>query len=96
MNGGEHKKRYRIDLTEKEWEAIQAGAISDTRLKKIIQYSDKNEIKKLAMPRTNRGMSETAKSRARLLLDSGHTLAEVAESLGVSTSTLTKELKSTT
>ena len=96
VNGGEHKKRYRITLTEKEWEAIQAGAISDTRLKKIIQYSDKNEIKKLAMPRTNRGMSETAKSRARLLLDSGHTLAEVAESLGVSTSTLTKELKGTT
>lgn len=96
VNGGEHKKRYRITLTDKEWEAIQAGAISDTRLKKIIQYSDKNEIKKLAMPRENRGMSASAKSRARLLLDSGHTLAEVAESLGVSTSTLTKELKSTT
>lgn len=96
VNGGEHKKRYRITLTDKEWEAIQAGAISDTRLRKIIQYSDKNEIKKLAMPRENRGLTSTQRSRARLLLDSGHTLSEVAESLGISTSTLTKELKSST
>ena len=93
VNGGVHKKRYRIELTPKEWEAIQAGAISDTKLRKIIQYSDKNEIKKLAMPRTSSGMSGTAKSRARLLLNSGFTLAEVAEDLGVSTTTLTKELK---
>lgn len=93
VNGGEHKKRYRIELTPKEWEAIQAGAISDSRLKKIIQYSDKNEIKKLAMPRTTVGMSGSAKSRARLLLNSGFTLHEVASELGVSTSTLTKELK---
>ena len=96
VNGGVHQKRYRITLTEKEWEAIQAGAISDTKLRKIIQYSDKNEIKKLAMPRTTRSMTATQRSRARLLIDSGHTLAEVAESLGVSTTTLTKELKGTT
>lgn len=93
---GEHTKRYRIQLTNREWEAIQAGAISDSRLKKIIQYSDKNEIKKLAMPKQNTGMRESAKSRARLLLNSGYTLSEVAEELGVSTSTLNRELKSTT
>ena len=46
VNGGEHKKRYRIQLTEREWEAIMAGAISDTQMKRVIRYSDKEELKK--------------------------------------------------
>lgn len=95
VNGGEHKKRYRIELTNKEWEAIQAGAISDTRLHNIIRFSDKDQIKKLAMPKTTSKMSASVKNRARMLLDAGWTLAEVAEDIGVSTSTLNNELKGT-
>ena len=93
VNGGKHEKRYRIELTDREWEAIQAGAISDTKFKTIIRYSDKNELKKRAMPRANTGIKASTLSRARILLNSGHSLAEVAEQLNVSASTLSKELR---
>ena len=91
VNGGKHEKRYRIVLSDREWDAIQAGAISDNQLKKIIRYSDTNELKKLALPRENTGMKASTKARARLLLNSGYTPSAVAEELGVSVQTLAKE-----
>ena len=91
VNGGEHKKRYRIQLTEREWEAIMAGAISDTQMKRVIRYSDKEELKKQATPRRDTGMKPSSRSRARLLLDAGWSAAAVAEELGVSWTTLEKE-----
>ena len=93
VNGG-HKKRYRIQLSDREWEAIQAGAISNEKMKLVIRYSDKNELKKRATPRATTGLKATTKSRAKLLLSSGWTWAQVAEQLGVSTSALRKELGS--
>lgn len=83
-----------IRLTDREWAAIQAGAISDSMLQEIIRYSDLDELKQRATPRSNKGMSVTAVSRARTLLDNGYTQAEVARDLGVSVSTLNKELAS--
>ena len=91
VNGGEHKKRYRIQLTEREWEAIMAGAISDTQMKRVIRYSDKEELKKRATPRRDTGMKPSSKSRARLLLNAGWSPSAVAEELGVSWNTLAKE-----
>lgn len=91
VRGGTHEKRYRISLTDNEWDAIQAGAISNEKMKTIIRYSDKDEIKKRAMPRQNIGMKPSARARARLLLNSGVAPSAVAEELGVSTATLAKE-----
>lgn len=91
VNGGIHKKRYQIELTDREWDAIQAGAISDNRMRKVLQYSDTEKIKKRAMPRQDTGMKASAKARARMLLNSGVPLSVVAKDLGVSTSTLAKE-----
>ena len=91
VNGGEHKTRYRIELTDREWDAIQAGAISDAKMKTVIRYSDKEKIKKRAMPRKDTGMKASAKTRARLLYNSGVPIAEIAAELGVSTATLAKE-----
>lgn len=93
VRGGTHEKRFRITLTDGEWDAIQAGAISDNQLQKIIRYSDPDEIKKRALPRESTGMKASAKSRARMLLNAGFTVAEVAKDLGVSTTTLQKEFK---
>lgn len=86
-------KRNPIDLTEREWEAIQAGAISDTKLTQVLRYTDMAKVRKLATPISRKGMSTTAKSRARTLLKAGYTQSEVAETLGVSVNTLTQELK---
>lgn len=81
-----------IKISDREWAAIQAGAISDNMLSEILRYSNIDDLKQRATPRTSKGMSATAKSRARTLLNNGYTQAEVAETLGVSVSTLNKEL----
>ena len=86
-------KRHPIEITSKEWEAIQAGAISDTKLTQILRYTDTAKVRQLATPRTHKGMSASLKSRARTLIRAGYPLSDVAQSLGVSVSTLTNEIK---
>lgn len=91
VNGGVHEKRYRIELTDREWEAIQSGAISDTMFQKVIRYSDSEKLKQRAMPRASTGLKPTARSRAIMLLKAGNSMAAVAKELGVSTDTLRKD-----
>ena len=81
-----------ITINDKEWEAIQSGAISDNMLMDILRYTNIDDLRARATPRANKGMSAAARSRARDLLNKGYTYAEVAEDLGVSVSTLNKEL----
>ena len=82
-----------IKITDREWEAIQAGAISNTTLEEILKYTDTDAVRQRATPRSNdRAMSAAAVSRARNLLNNGYTQSEVANALGVSVSTLNKAL----
>lgn len=85
-------QRNPIEITEKEWNAIEAGAITDNKLVKILRYTDKAAVKKLASGRQTPALNAAKRSRARALLDYGWTQGQVAEELGVSVSTLTKEL----
>ena len=85
-------KKPQIDITPKEWEAIQAGAISSTKLKTILANTDLDKIKQYSMPRNSKGMSASKISRARNLLARDYTQAEVADQLGVSVSTLVEAL----
>lgn len=82
----------KIHISDKEWEAIQAGAISKTKLQQIMQYSDQDELKERALPHNERGLTDAQISRAKMLLTSGYTLSEVAETLGVSTSTIQRAI----
>ncbi len=84
--------KQQIQITSSEWEAIQAGAISSNKLKQIINNSDLDTLKQLAMPREFKGMSPGKVSKAKALEANGYTLAEIADSLGVSTSTIQKAL----
>lgn len=88
-------QRHPISITPRQWEAIQAGAISDSKLEEILRFADIDAVRQMATPRATRGMSGSDKTRARNLLNNGYTQAEVAKSLGVSVSTLTKELGNT-
>lgn len=85
-------KKNLIPISEKEWEAIQAGAISPSKLTQILQNTDLDLIKQLATPRTTTLMSPAKTNRAKTLLNAGYTQAEVAEALGVSVSTLSNSL----
>lgn len=81
-----------IDITPGEWEAIQAGALSNNALDNILKNANMDKVKKLATPKPVKKLSSAKLSRARSLLSRGYTTAEVAEALGVSTSTLYKNL----
>ena len=84
---GASKKK--IEITDKEWEAIQSGAISSSKLKQIIANTDEDKLKQRAMPRENKPLMSTANvNRARAMLARGYTQAEVAKQLGVSVTTL--------
>lgn len=80
--------KERIAITEKEWAAIQAGAISTHKLNQILDNADLDVVKQLATPKTKLLMTPTKTARAKAMLDSGYTRAEVADALGVSVSTL--------
>lgn len=84
-------QRYPIDITEKEWEAIESGAISDTRLEQILRYADIDKVRALATPRQDKGLPPNVRARARMLLSQGIAPSVVAEELGTSVATLSKE-----
>ena len=92
LQTGAGKKARLVDITDREWEAIQSGAISTNKLRRIIQNSDLDALKQRSMPRETRGISDAKKSRAKMLEANGYTLAEIADNLGVSTSTISKVL----
>lgn len=85
-------RKERIDITPLEWEAIQAGGVSNKFLEDIIRNTDSSIIKEYATPRSVAAMPPSKVSRARSMLNMGYTQAEVAEALGVSTSTLSSAL----
>ncbi len=81
-----------IDITPKEWDAIQAGAITDNKLRQMLDKSDLEVVRKMATPRTRVLMTSAKMERAQSLLASGGTRAEVAAALGVSLTTLDRAL----
>lgn len=85
-------KKTTIKVTDVEWEAIQAGAVSPTKLKEILKHADLDIIRNHASPRP-KSLDGGKVSRAKTLLSNGYTYAQVAEVMGVSTSTLREELK---
>lgn len=85
--------KQQIKIEPKEWEAIQAGAIFTNKLKSIVQNSDLDVLKQLAMPREMRGVTPAQESRIKVLESRGYTLAEIADAVGVSTSTINNVLQ---
>lgn len=86
-------KRELIDISEREWEAIQAGAVSPNRLQQILNNADMDKVKQLAMPRTTNSLSDAKINHISTLKASGYTNEEIARKLGVSTSTIIKYMK---
>lgn len=85
-------KKNAIDITPKQWEAIQAGAVNKTTLKKILDNTDSAKVKQYAMPKERPLMTSGKISKAKALAERGYTNQQIAEMLGVSTGTLYKAL----
>lgn len=81
-------KKQQIQITQAEWNAIQAGAISNSKLSQILSNADMDIVRNLATPHTALLMTTAKTQRAQSMLASGYTRAEVADALGVSLTTL--------
>ena len=86
-------KRETIKITDREWEAIQAGAISENKLTQIIDNVDIDSLRQRATPRANNNFLSTAKQNKIASMNaSGYSTSEIAEALGISTSTVSNYL----
>ncbi len=85
---GASGRKSKVTFTDREWEAVQAGAISDNMLTKFLNSSDSDEIVKRAMPKAATVMTTAKMSKAKAMLRSGYTYKEIAKACGVPESTV--------
>lgn len=85
---GASGRKSKVTFTDREWEAVQAGAISDNMLTKFLNSSDSDEIVKRAMPKNVAVMTSAKMSKANAMLRSGYSYAEIAKACGVPESTV--------
>lgn len=90
--GAVSRRDRNIDITDKEWAAIQAGAISESKLKDILDNTDIAKLRERATPRTGKTLSNSQINRIRAM-SSTYTLQQIADKFGVSTATVSKYLK---
>ena len=86
-------KREPIEITDKEWEAIQAGAITNTKLKSILANTDVDKLREKATPRTNKALSKQQLAKIKSMASMGYSNAQIAKQLGLSASTVSKYIK---
>ena len=80
-------------LTPKEWRAIQEGAVSQAMLNKVLEMADETNVRELATPRSTPKISSSMISRAKAMSSRGKTAAEIAEALGISTTSVHRALE---
>ena len=82
-----------VEITPKEWEAIQSGAITNNALTQILNNTNLDVVKQYATPRQQKvSMSNSKVIKAKNMLASGLTQSEVAQALGVSVTMLINEV----
>ena len=88
---GAGKKPFAI--TPREWQAIQEGAVSQAALNKVLELADESVVRELATPRSQPKVSSSMVSRAKAMSSRGKTAAEIAEALGISTTSVHRALE---
>lgn len=86
-------KKQAVYITDDEWSAIQAGAITNNKLVSILKNADQDRVKELATPRTRPAVSDAQVARAKQMMLNGYTQAEAASALGIPTSTMNDAIK---
>lgn len=85
---GAHRRE--IDITPRGWEAIQAGAITETTLKRILRFANQDKVREYATPRTTTELSSGKQARIKAMQNSGYSISQIADAIGVSRSTVAK------
>lgn len=83
----------KVHISEPEWDAIQANAISKTSLEKLLSKADMDELRGYATPKTKLTVPPAKlASIKRMMADDRYTLAEIAQSTGISANTIKSAL----
>jgi predicted DNA binding protein len=90
--GSVSRRNRNIKISDREWEAIQAGAISKTQLKKILNNTDVDVLREKATPRTTKTLSDAKVNRIKAM-SATYTIGEIAEKFNISPATVSKYLK---
>jgi len=91
--GSVRRSERNIEITDREWEAIQAGAISEHKLKQILDNADVDSLRQRATPRATTTLSQGKISKIQAMKASNYTIDEIARSVGISPSTVSQYLK---
>lgn len=91
--GSVSRRERNIKITDREWEAIQAGAISENQLMQILDNADVDNLRERAMPRSTTNLSQAKVNRIKSMSASHYTIGQIAEKLNLSPSTVSKYLK---
>ena len=78
-------KKNRIRFTQRQWEAINAGAISESKLSELLRNADKESYMSLALPKATKVTAEK-QSRIKSLANAGWTQEQIADAVGISQS----------
>lgn len=81
-------KKPVVQFTDREWEAVQSGAITNNMLKNLLDNADLDQVKQLATPREGSQVPAAKIARAQAMLDRGYDYSEIGAMLGIPTSTL--------
>ena len=90
--GSVSRRERNINITDKEWEAIQAGAISEAKLKRILNNADPDSLREKATPKNSKSVSSGTINRIKAM-SASYTIGEIADKLNMSPSTVSKYLK---
>ena len=91
--GNVSRRDRAINLTDREWDAIQAGAVSENTLRRILRNTDVDSLRQRATPRSTTTLSTAKVNQIKALQASNYTLNEIANKLGVSPTTVSNYLK---
>lgn len=80
--------KQRVHFSDREWEAIQAGAVHDTFLKDLLKNADSKQVKQLSMPRGGTVISPAKRNKIEAMLNRGYSYSDVADMLDISSSTV--------
>lgn len=90
--GSVSRRDRNIKITDREWEAIQAGAVSESVLKRILNNADADNLRERCMPKSTSTVSNAQITRIKAM-SASYTIGQIADKLGLSTSTVSKYLK---
>ena len=90
---GASRKEVQFDITDKEWNAIMNGAVSNAMMESIARYADPQRLNELSMPKDKPVLSTNVIARARAMARNGATTSEIAEMLGISTSSVREAVR---